>query len=107
MKKHLILVVVLFGSTLFASQEIANEQGCMECHAIYGAKLAPGFMGASKHALATANPKEYLVNIIKEGSSGTRRKFIDQVMPAYEHLDAKTIEELADWILSLSSIKKR
>ena len=110
MKKVILTTIILTSSFLLANtgEQIAKQNGCMECHNIMGKKLAPAFMGTAKKNIKWYGDlaKSKIKESIKNGSKGKYRKFANTEMPAYAHLNDQDLDTIADWILSEYSKNK-
>jgi len=108
MKKFIIsfalLSVVISTVDAKSVEELIKENGCMSCHNIVGMKDAPPFAGIAMRATKmSSNPKEVLINSIKNGSSGKYQKFAGKKMPAFKNLSDEELDTIASWILSQAS----
>jgi len=108
MKKFIIsfalLSLVISTVDAKSAEELIKENGCMSCHNITGMKDAPPFAGiAMRTQRWSSNPKEVLINSIKNGSSGKYQKFAGKKMPAFKNLSDEELDSIASWILSQSA----
>ncbi len=105
--KRILLSALFLSGLLFAqnAQEIIEQNGCLNCHAIASKKAAPAFAGIGKRnqRFEGANAKTAIMNAIKNGSTGKYPMFSDSQMPAYGNLSEEELSALADYILALSS----
>jgi cytochrome c551/c552 len=104
-----ILALSLISSILFASEELASTNGCLECHKITYGEVAPAFAGIAKKNLRfndRSMAKEIIIDSIKNGSSGKYRRFSSTTMPNFSHFNESELDSLAEWILSLESLAK-
>ncbi len=100
--KKLALTLLLTSSTMWANgEQLAQSNGCMDCHNIMGKKLAPAFMGiARKNTNWFGNEaKAKIIESIKNGSKGKYRKFTNTEMPAYGYLTNDELDIISNWIL--------
>ncbi len=97
----------VIGGVVFAqsAQEIMQQNGCLNCHAVTGKKTAPAFAGIGKRnkRFEGPNAKTVIMNAIKNGSKGKYPMFSNSAMPAYGNLSEKELSILADYILAQSS----
>ncbi len=100
--KKVVLTLLLASGVVFASgEQLAQSNGCLDCHNIMGKKLAPAFMGVARKNIQWfgADAKSKIVASIKNGSKGKYRQFSDTEMPAYGHLSSEDVTAIASWIL--------
>ncbi|WP_456457321.1 c-type cytochrome [Nitratifractor sp.] len=106
MKKVLAITLLLSGA-LFAqsAQEIMQQNGCFNCHAVASKKAAPAFagIGMRNKRFEGPNAKTVIMNAIKNGSKGKYPMFSNSAMPAFGNLSEKELSTLADYILAQSS----
>jgi len=102
MKKIIIaglaLCSLVYGQT---GEEIAEKNGCFECHKMSSKNAAPAFLGTARRNLRldSENAKEMMIKAIKKGSHGKYKNFTENQMPSFSKLSDEEINTLADWIL--------
>ena len=97
MKILIVLLSLMFASSVYADESLAKKNLCLACHAIDKKIVGPAFKDvASKYADRKDNVA-YLVNKIKKGGSGV---WGVMPMPAQPQLSDKEAESLAKWVLS-------
>ena len=105
--KKVLTTILLLGGALFAqsAQEILQQNGCLNCHAVANKKAAPAFAGIGKRNqhFERANAKTAIMNAIKNGSKGKYPMFSNSAMPAFGNLSEQELSTLADYILAQSS----
>jgi cytochrome c len=97
MKKALMLLAVGLVSVSFASQQLAQQKGCMACHAMKAKKVGPAYADIAKRYAGRADAVDYLANKIKNGGVGVWGNI---PMPRQNVTDAEA-RQLAQWILSV------
>jgi cytochrome c len=97
MKKVLMLLAVGLVSVSFASQQLAQQKGCMACHATNAKKVGPAYADIAKRYAGRADAVDYLANKIKNGGVGVWGNI---PMPRQNVNDAEA-KQLAQWILSV------
>jgi cytochrome c len=97
MKKALMLLAVGLVSVSFASQQLAQQKGCMACHDLKAKKVGPAFTDIAKKYAGKSDAVDYLANTIKKGGSGVWGSI---PMPPQNVSDAEA-KQLARWILDL------
>lgn len=84
-----------------AGEKIAIRHKCLSCHRIDKDIVGPSFI---KIADKFATSKEALMKSIQNGSRGEWSGF-KAIMPAFNDMSAKELEELSIWILDASALK--
>jgi cytochrome c len=97
MKKALMLLAVGLVSVSFASQQLAQQKGCMACHAMNAKKVGPAYVDIAKRYAGKPDAVDYLANKIKKGGAGV---WGSVPMPPQNVTDAEA-KQLAQWILSI------
>jgi cytochrome c len=97
MKKALMLLAVGFVSVSFASQQLAQQKGCMACHATNAKKVGPSYADVAKKYAGKSDAVDYLAGKIKKGGAGV---WGSVPMPPQNVTDAEA-KQLAQWILSV------
>jgi cytochrome c len=97
MKKALMLLAVGLASVSFASQQLAQQKGCMACHDIKAKKVGPAFADVAKKYAGKPDAVDYLAGKIKKGGAGV---WGSVPMPPQNVSDAEA-KQLAQWILSV------
>ena len=104
MMKKLVLATMVLNVSLFATsgEDIAKENGCMDCHNVMGQNLAPAFMGTARKNIRWfgSDAKSKIMASIKNGSKAKYRNFSNTEMPAYAHLSSSELNTIASWILA-------
>ena len=108
--KKLVVSMVVLGTVLFANtaEDLVNQNGCLECHAVASKKNAPAFAGIGKRnkMFNGDNAKASIIASIKNGSTGKYPRFSSTAMPAFANLSDDELNIIADWILAQSSKAK-
>ncbi|MBI3712929.1 MAG: c-type cytochrome [Burkholderiales bacterium] len=81
-----------------ASEQLATEKNCFNCHAISIKKIGPSFIAVATSYASQSKANERLSKKIREGSWGT---WGWRPMPANTHVNEEEALQLALWILSL------
>ena len=91
---------------LSMGETLINQAGCKGCHGISNKSVGPSYTEVSKKYLNDPEAKNYLINKVTNGGSGV---WGDTQMPGHVHLTKQEIEEMVDFILSISnpSLNKR
>ena len=97
MKNLIVILSLLVSSTAFASQELAQKNMCLACHAVDKKVLGPAFKDVAAKYKDRKDAVAYLSNKIKKGGSGVWGAI---PMPAQPQLSDKDVETLAKWVLS-------
>ncbi|MCC6063078.1 MAG: c-type cytochrome [Thermocrinis sp.] len=97
MKKVLMLLAVGLVSVSFANQQLAQQKGCMACHATNAKKVGPSYADIAKKYAGKPDAVDYLANKIKKGGAGVWGSI---PMPPQNVTDAEA-KQLAQWILSI------
>lgn len=97
MKKVLMLLAVGLVGVSFASQQLAQQKGCMACHATNAKKVGPSYADMAKRYAGRADAVDYLAGKIKKGGAGVWGSI---PMPPQNVTDAEA-KQLAQWILSV------
>ncbi len=97
MKKALMLLAVGLASVSFASQQLAQQKGCMACHAMNAKKVGPSYADIAKKYAGKSDAVDYLAGKIKKGGAGVWGSI---PMPPQNVSDAEA-KQLAQWILSV------
>jgi cytochrome c len=97
MKKALILLTVALVSVSFADQKLAQQKGCMACHAMNAKKVGPSYADIAKKYKDKPDAVDYLAGKIKKGGAGVWGSI---PMPPQNVSDAEA-KQLAKWILDL------
>jgi cytochrome c551/c552 len=89
------------------AQVVFNKYGCLNCHTVYPPpRTAPSFWAIKNRYLRYFNgnekkAKEYIKNVIRNGSKGRWYRFGLREMPAYSTLPDKDLEEIVNTIFKL------
>ena len=97
MKKAIVVLGMLFVSSAYADQALAQKNMCLACHAIDKKVVGPAFKDVASKYVDRKDNVAYLVNKIKKGGSGVWGAI---PMPAQPQLSDKEAETLATWVLS-------
>ena len=93
----LVGVAVMVSAPAFASQELAQKNSCLACHAMDKKLLGPSFQSVAKKYAGQANVETALAESIKKGGSG---KWGPVPMPAQAALSEADARTLAAWVLA-------
>ena len=96
--KILILAATLVAAAApaFASQELAQKNACLACHAVDRKLVGPAYQDVAKKYAGQKDAEAALVRSIKAGGSG---KWGPVPMPAQANLSDADAHKLAAWIL--------
>ena len=97
MKRALLLLTAGLVSLSFASQQLAQQKGCMACHNLNGKKVGPAYADIAKKYAGRADAVDYLAGKIKKGGAGV---WGPVPMPPQNVSDAEA-KQLAQWIMSV------
>ncbi len=97
MRKVLILLAAGLVSVSFADQKLAQQKGCMACHAMNAKKVGPSYADIAKKYADKPDAVDYLAERIKKGGAGVWGSI---PMPPQNVSDAEA-KQLAKWILSV------
>lgn len=92
-----MLLAVGLVSVSFASQQLAQQKGCMACHATNAKKVGPSYADIAKKYAGKSDAVDYLAGKIKKGGAGVWGSI---PMPPQNVTDAEA-KQLAQWILSV------
>jgi len=92
-----MLLAVGLVSVSFANQQLAQQKGCMACHATNAKKVGPSYADIAKKYAGKPDAVDYLANKIKKGGAGVWGSI---PMPPQNVTDAEA-KQLAQWILSI------
>lgn len=98
-KTACIAAVLLVAATVpaWASQELAQKNACLACHAMDKKMVGPAYQEIAKKYGGQKGAEEMLARSIKAGGSGKWGPVPMPAQPALSDADAKT---LAGWILT-------
>lgn len=100
MKKSACIAAVLLAAATapaWASQELAQKNACLACHAVDKKMVGPAYQEIAKKYGGQKGAEEMLARSIKAGGSGKWGPVPMPAQPALSEADAKT---LAGWILT-------
>jgi len=97
MFKAIALSLVMAAAPAYASQDLANKNGCMGCHAVAAKVLGPSFQEVAKKYAGQKDAQAALVKSIKNGGVG---KWGQIPMPAQAQLNDADAGALAAWVLA-------
>ncbi|WP_448587941.1 c-type cytochrome [Thermocrinis sp.] len=97
MKKALLLLTAGLVSLSFASQQLAQQKGCMACHDMKAKKVGPSYTDMAKKYAGKADAVDYLAGKIKKGGAGV---WGSVPMPPQNVTDAEA-KQLAQWIMTV------
>ncbi len=83
--------------TVQASQELAQKNACLACHAVDKKVLGPSYQDVAKKYKSQKDAEQTLISNIKKGGSG---KWGPVPMPAQTTLSDGDAKALAKWILT-------
>lgn len=87
------------GIPALASQELAQKNACLACHAIDKKLLGPAYSDVAKKYKGQKDAEATLVANIKKGGAG---KWGQVPMPSQAALSEADAKTLAQWILGLA-----
>lgn len=82
--------------------DLAKASQCMACHQVDTKRVGPPFKAVAQRFGGQPNASDYLVRVIRHGSSGQWGAI---PMPAQSQVSAFDAQRLAQWILSLQAPK--
>lgn len=94
---QMVAAVALIPLSAQASQELAQKNACLACHAVDKKILGPAYQDVAKKYKGQKDAEETLINNIKKGGSG---KWGAIPMPAQATLSDGDAKALAKWILT-------
>lgn len=94
---RIVLLVAAFAAApSFASQELAQKNACLACHAADRKLVGPGYQDVAKKYAGQKDAEAALAKSIRDGGSG---KWGPVPMPAQPGLSESDARALAAWIL--------
>jgi len=97
MKKAVVLLVAALVSVSFADQNLAQQKGCMACHAVNAKNVGPSYADIAKKYKDKPDAVDYLAGKIKRGSAGVWGSI---PMPPQNVSNAEA-KQFAKWILEI------
>lgn len=91
------IVLLLSAAPVWASQELAQKNACLACHAVDKKMVGPAFQDIGKKYAGQKGADEALARSIKAGGSG---KWGPVPMPAQAALSDADAKTLAAWVLA-------
>jgi cytochrome c len=97
MKKIMLVSLVLFGSSAFANQTLAQSKGCLSCHSVDTKIVGPAYKDVAKKYAGDKTAEDRLVKKVVAGGTGV---WGQMPMPGgmANETDARV---LVKWILNL------
>lgn len=96
--KYVLLVTLLLSANVYASQELAQKNGCLACHSIEKKILGPAYKDVSAKYKGDATAQAKLEAKIAKGGSGV---WGPMPMPGMgSQVSATDIKALVSWILT-------
>lgn len=93
----LVGVAVMVSAPVFASQELAQKNACLACHAMDKKLVGPSYQSIAAKYAGQTNAQTLLAESIKKGGSG---KWGPIPMPAQAALSEADAKTLASWVLA-------
>ena len=90
-------VAVVVSAPAFASQELAQKNSCLACHAMEKKLVGPSYQSIAAKYAGQKNAEVMLAESIKKGGSG---KWGPVPMPAQAALSEADAKTLAVWVLA-------
>jgi len=91
---YVFLGLLVLGPAVQASPELAQQKGCMACHAMDKKLVGPAFRDVAKRY--ADRPAQDLARSIRAGGSG---RWGPVPMPAQPHVTEAEARSLATWIM--------
>ncbi|MCS7083737.1 MAG: c-type cytochrome [Aquificaceae bacterium] len=95
--KALTLALFVLAGFAFANQQLAQQKGCMACHAIDAKKVGPAYKEIAKKYAGRADAVDYLSQKIKQGGRGVW----GQVPMPPQNVSDQEARQLAQWIMTI------
>jgi cytochrome c len=94
--KLLFAAIFLTASTAYASEEVADKNACLNCHAISKKSIGPSFKAIGDKYRGQAGAADLLAGKILKGGSGV---WGATPMPPMAFVPAEDVKILVTWIL--------
>lgn len=95
--KALTLALFVLAGFSFANQQLAQQKGCMACHATDAKKVGPAYKEIAKKYAGRADAVDYLSQKIKQGGRGVW----GQVPMPPQNVSDQEARQLAQWIMTI------
>lgn len=95
-KIPLLAAALALASPAFASQELAQKNACLACHAVDKKMVGPAYQDVARKYAGQKDAEAALARSIKAGGSG---RWGPVPMPAQAALSDADAQKLAAWIL--------
>ncbi len=100
--KHILVaaaaIAALASNAAFASEQLAKENNCLNCHAVGKKVIGPAFKDVAAKYKGDKSAEGKLATKIQKGGSGSWGQI---PMPANPQVDDNEAKALVKWILSL------
>ena len=93
----LALLFTLNTGTVFASEELADKNACLNCHQVNKKSIGPSFKAVADKYRGQSDAAAKLVLQIKQGGSGVWGK---TMMPPMAQVSEAESKQIVAWILS-------
>jgi len=90
--------LVAVSGTASASQQLAQQRGCMSCHQIERKTVGPSYKDVAKKYKGDASAEAKLVEAVKKGGKGV---WGTVPMPPHPQVKDEEIQSIVQWVLSL------
>lgn len=90
--------LMLSAQPILASEDLAQNSGCLSCHGISNKILGPGYTDIAAKYKGNADAAAELADKIKNGTSGDWGPI---PMPPNAHVSDENINKLVAWILAM------
>ncbi|MEN3033711.1 MAG: c-type cytochrome [Aquificaceae bacterium] len=95
--RALALGILIIAGVSLANQQLAQQKGCMACHANDAKKVGPAYKEIAKKYATRQDAVDYLAQKIKQGGRGVW----GQVPMPPQNVSDQEAKQLAQWIMSL------
>lgn len=90
--------LVALSNTAYASQQLAQQRGCMSCHQVERKVVGPSYRDIAKKYKGDASAEARLVEAVKKGGKGV---WGNVPMPPHPQVKDEDIQTIVQWVLSL------
>jgi cytochrome c len=95
--KKLLLALLLFSPSIYASEDLIKKYGCVACHNVEKKVVGPAFKDISAKYKTKGDNVNYLAGKIRNGAQGVWGAI---PMPAQKQVREDEAKEIAKWILT-------
>lgn len=98
MKLLFVVAALMVSISAFASQELAQKNGCLACHGVDKKIIGPAYKDVAKKY---ANKNSAPVTLFTRVKMGSRGVWGDEAMPPNPQVSDADLKRIIAWILSL------